>query len=222
MDTRATSAPEMTTPPTSPPLPAPSVLGQSGQHEEVTTLTRSTWEYNPALSTLTSQPPSAAPTALSTALAPTAPAPAPPAAAPVPHAAAPVPPATAPIPPATAAVAPAPAPLPFRTNRTNRMFSFADIDSKYRLVVSLVLGGPTINDALEVAGIKRRTFRRWRVIAEARLLDEPGLNTLVGRTLNASMGDCELHSKTILNRSTSRVKLEELFRAGACLKPLKK
>ena len=51
MDTRATSAPEMTTPPTSPPLPAPSVLGQSGQHEEVTTLTRSTWEYNPALST---------------------------------------------------------------------------------------------------------------------------------------------------------------------------
>ena len=29
MDTRATSAPEMTTPPTSPPLPAPSVLGQS-------------------------------------------------------------------------------------------------------------------------------------------------------------------------------------------------
>ena len=189
----------------------------------MTTLTRSTWEYNPALSTLTSQPPSAAPTALSTALAP---APAPPAAAPapaaapVPHAAAPVPPATAPIPPATAAVAPAH--LPFRTNRTNRMFSFADIDSKYRLVVSLVLGGATINDALEVAGIKRRTFRRWRVIAEARLLDEPGLNTLVGRTLNASMGDCELHSKTILNRSTSRVKLEELFRAGACLKPLKK
>ena len=180
-------------------------------------------------STLTSQPPSAAPTALSTALAPTAPAPpaaappaAAPAAAPVPHAAAPAPPATAPIPPATAAVAPAPAPLPFRTNRTNRMFSFADIDSKYRLVVSLVLGGATINDALEVAGIKRRTFRRWRVIAEARLLDEPGLNTLVGRTLNASMGDCELHSKTILNRSTSRVKLEELFRAGACLKPLKK
>ena len=158
-------------------------------------------------STLTSQPPSAAQTALSTALAPTAPAPAPPAAAPapaaapVPHAAATVPPATAPIPRATAAVAPAPAPLPFRTNRTNRMFSFADIDSKYRLVVSLVLGGATINDALEVAGIKRRTFRRWRVIAEARLLDEPGLNTLVGRTLNASMGDCELHSKTILNRS---------------------
>ena len=114
-------------------------------------------------STLTSQPPSAAPTALSTALAP-APAPpaAAPAAAPVPHAAAPVPPATAPIPPATAAVAPAPAPLPFRTNRTNRMFSFADIDSKYRLVVSLVLGGATINDALEVAGIKRRTLESHR------------------------------------------------------------
>ena len=95
---------------------------------------------------------------------------------------------------------------------------------RHRLQVpaSGVLGGATINDALEVAGIKRRTFRRWRVIAEARLLDEPGLNTLVGRTLNASMGDCELHSKTILNRSTSRVKLEELFRAGACLKPLKK
>ena len=47
-------------------------------------------------STLTSQPPSAAPTALSTALAPTAPAPAPPAAAPAP-AAAPVPHAAAPV-----------------------------------------------------------------------------------------------------------------------------
>ena len=125
---------------------------------------------------------------------------------------------SAPIPPATAAVAPAPAPLPFRTNRTNRMFSFADIDSKYRLVVSLVLGGATINDALEVAGIKRRTFRRSpsrRTWIEHSCWTNP-------QCLHGAMGDCELHSKTILNISTSRVKLEELFRAGACLKPLKK
>ena len=189
MDTRASSAPEMTTPPTSPSLTCSQcvrtvVTARGGDNTNQIYVGIQPCSLH---STLTSQPPSAAP-----------------------------------IPPATAAVAPAPAPLPFRTNRTNRMFSFADIDSKYRLVVSLVLVGATINDALEVAGIKWRTFRRWRVIAEARLLDEPGLNTLVGRTLNASMGDCELHSKTILIRSTSRVKLEELFRAGACLKPLKK
>ena len=173
-------------------------------------------------STLTTQPPSSAPSSLSTALAaavpPTPPAPVPaanPAPTADPVAAAPAP---QPIPPQQQ-----PAPTqPLLPTRRNRTYNFSDIDAKYRQVVSLVNGGATSDDALEVAGIKRRTFRRWRAVAEARLLDEAGFLSLVNRISNATLQDCESQSKTILQRAVSRQKLEDLFRAGACLKPLRK
>ena len=165
-------------------------------------------------STLTAQPPSTAPSALATALAAST---APPAAAPPQPAAAPPPPAAAPSQPAAVP----PRPLPQNSGRSNRSYCFQEIDEKYRQVVSLVNGGATLTDAMEVVGLKRRTFRRWRLVAEARLLDEPGFLNLVNRISRATLQDCETQSKTILQRASSHNRMEELFRAGVCFKYLR-
>ena len=83
-------------------------------------------------------------------------------------------------------------------------------DEKYRQVVALVNGGATLNDAKEVVGLKRSTFRRWRLVA--------GLLNLVNRISRATLQDCETQSKTILQRASSHNRMEELLRAGVCLK----
>ena len=77
-------------------------------------------------------------------------------------------------------------------------------------------------DALDTINVKGRTFRRWRIVAEARLVDEQAFNTLVGRIQNPTLDDCVAQGKTILQRSSSHAKLNSLFLAGACLKPMPK
>ena len=56
--------------------------------------------------------------------------------------------------------------------RTNRSQCFTEIDRKYRQVVAFTNSGLTVGDALEAVNLKKRTFRRWRIVAEARLIDE--------------------------------------------------
>ena len=87
-------------------------------------------------------------------------------------------------------------------------------DEKYRQVVALVNGGATLNDAKEVVGLKRSTFRRWRLVA--------GFLNLVNMISRATLQHCETQSKTILQRGSSHNRMEELFRAGVCLRPIRR
>ena len=108
------------------------------------------------------------------------------------------------------------------SRRNNRSYSFPDINCRYGHLTSLVLGGTSMADALDTINVKGRTFRRWRIVAEARLVDEQAFNTLVGRIQNPTLDDCVAQGKTILQRSSSHAKLNSLFLAGACLKPMPK
>ena len=115
------------------------------------------------------------------------------------------------------------APQPtFQTRRNNRSFSLPDIDGRYVHVTSLVNGGASLSDALEVTGVPRITFRKWRIVAEARLVDERGFNTLVSRVQNATLEDCVTQGKTILQRASSLPRLEAQFLSGCCLKPIRR
>ena len=115
------------------------------------------------------------------------------------------------------------APQPtFQTRRNNRSFSLPDIEARYVRVTSLVNGGASLSDTLEVTGFPRRTFRRWRIVAEARLVDERGFNTLVSRIQNSTLEDCVTQGETILQRASSLSRLEALFLSGCCLKPIRR
>ena len=48
------------------------------------------------------------------------------------------------------------------------------------------------------------------------------VNYLIRQVENPTLEDCETKGKQILQRTTSNRKLEELFLAGFCLKPLRK
>ena len=105
---------------------------------------------------------------------------------------------------------------------TTRSYSLATIDRKYTHLVSLVNDGTSLEDAYTITNVKRRTFRRYRTMAEARLVDELAFNNLIRQVENPTLKDCETKGKQILQRTTSKRKLEELFLAGVCLKPLRK
>ena len=77
-------------------------------------------------------------------------------------------------------------------------------------------------DALEVTNVKERTFRRWRVVADAQLVDETDFMALVERLQSPTLDDCVTQAKTILQKSSSKTKLNSLFLVGACLRPMKK
>ena len=109
------------------------------------------------------------------------------------------------------------APQPtFQTRRKNRSFSLPDIDARYVRVTSLVNGGASLSDALEVTGFPRRTFRRWRIV------DERGFNNLMSQIQNSTLENCVTQGKTILLRASSLPRLEALFLPGCCLKPIRR
>ena len=106
--------------------------------------------------------------------------------------------------------------------RNNRSYSFTDILSRYSQLTALVNGGSSLADALVVVNVKDRTFRRWRDVAEALLVDETDFMAMVERRLSPTLEDCVALARTVLQRSSSQTKLTSLFLAGACLRPMKK
>ena len=54
------------------------------------------------------------------------------------------------------------------------------------------------------------------------MVDETDFKALVERLQSPTLDDCVTQAKTILQRSSSQTKLNSLFLAGACLRPLKK
>ena len=104
---------------------------------------------------------------------------------------------------------------------TSRSYSLATIDIKYNQLVSLVNNGTSLEDAYTMTNVKRRTFRRYRTVAEVRLVDELSFNNIMRQVDSPTLEDCETKGNQILQR-TSKGKLNELFLAGVCLKPLRK
>ena len=54
------------------------------------------------------------------------------------------------------------------------------------------------------------------------MVDETDLKDLVESLQSPTLDDCVTQAKTILQRSSSQTKLNSLFLAGACLRPMKK
>ena len=106
--------------------------------------------------------------------------------------------------------------------RNNRSYSFADMGRKYHTVTTLVNSGVSLLDALAAVNVKERTFRRWRLVAEARLVDESRFNLFLRRSPSPTLEDCVAYARTNLDRASSRVKLNSLFLTGAALKPMAK
>ena len=177
-----------------------------------------------AHSTLSAQPPTpAAPSALSSAMASLAGAT--PSQPPAPlNPPQPPPVGPNPTPPTNPPAVPNPRPSSSAPpgRNTTRSYSLATIDRKYNQIVSLVNGGTSLEEAYTMTNVKRRTFRRYRTVAEARLVDELSFSNLIRQVENPTLEDCETKGKQILQRTTSKKKLNELFLAGVCLKPLRK
>ena len=116
-------------------------------------------------------------------------------------------------PPVTAPVNAAPASDPVNppapaAGRTNWSYCFTEIDRKEAFTNS----GLAVGHAFEAVNLKRRTFRSWKIVAEARLVDEQAFNTFLTRFQNSTLEDCCLQGgKTILERSSSRQKLIDFF-----------
>ena len=78
---------------------------------------------------------------------------------------------------------------------TTRSYSLATIDRKYNQIVSLVNGGTSLEEAYTMTNVKRRTFRRYRTVAEARLVDELSFSNLIRQVENPTLEDCETKGK---------------------------
>jgi len=103
--------------------------------------------------------------------------------------------------------------------QTPLALAILDIDTRYSQVVALVNGGASIKDALEVVGVPRRTFRRWRPVAEARLVDTRSLDKLTAKIQKPTLQNVEAMAKLVLSRASSSRRLLALFLSEMCLKP---
>ena len=120
--------------------------------------------------------------------------------------------------PRAAAPGPAAAPRPAaaaRPIRTNRSFNLQLIDAQYQDVVDLVNAGSTIVNALEQLGLKMRSFRRYRTIAEARLVDLTAFERILERG-EPTLEDLVTEGKRILRQNRARLFI--LFGQGRCLR----
>ena len=131
-------------------------------------------------------------------------------------------------PPTSAPTLVQPPPLPAPTPgvlpagpQSGRSYSLERIDSVYRGVVENVNQGKTHEEAFTILQTKRRTFRAYRNIAEARLVDMLAFERLIAAHVNPTLSDCDTEAKKILQRTTSKTKLRDLHLAGAALKPAK-
>ena len=93
------------------------------------------------------------------------------------------------------------------------------IDGVYREVARSVHEGNSQEDAFQLLNVKRRTFRTYRPIAEARLLDITAFKRLLSTHLNPTLHDANSEARKILQRAANKSKLRDLYLAGVILRP---
>ena len=96
------------------------------------------------------------------------------------------------------------------------------IDGVYKEVARSVHEGNSQSqeDAFQLLNvIKRRTFRTYRPIAEARLLDITAFKRLLSTHLNPTLHDANSEARKILQRAANKSKLRDLYLAGVILRP---
>ena len=84
--------------------------------------------------------------------------------------------------------------------------SIAPVSRQYR-------ASKTHEEAFALVQTKWRTFRTYRKVAEARLVDLLAFERLVVAHLNPTLSNCDAEAKKTLQRTTSKAKLKDLHLA---------